>query len=248
MAATNRIALPHGPYAGVLRARTWHNWRALAVLLTAVATTASTVVVAAGMGDGAGTTAQRVLAATAGPDLVVSALPGVDLRPLMSSPGVSASSGPFPVADTSIRHRGKEAGVWLEGRPRASSLVDRPLLVAGSWLRPGTIVLEQKLATRLGLRPGDRIQVTTVTGRRALLVSGIAATVASRRHPSSSDGLAYVLPKTLATVVPERAPHGSALLMRVSDNRRSEALVAQIKARYPGAQVTVDDFSALRGK
>jgi hypothetical protein len=217
----------------------------LLVLVAVALAGAAGVVLAADLRGSHKTATQRLLDATNGPDIQLSALPGVDLRLLTDLPGLSASSGPFPDLDTSLHYRGRDVGIRLEGRPESSTLVDHPLLSAGRWVRPGTIVLEQRLAKRLHVVPGDRVRITKATGTLPLIVSGTAATIARERYPSFSHGLGYVLPETLAKVVPNKATYGSTLLMRLSPEA-SDALVEQIKTRFPSPQVVVRDFTGLR--
>jgi putative ABC transport system permease protein len=247
----DRIVLPHDHYADVATPAARSLSRPLAILLAAlVAAIAAiaTIVVAAELPGGSNTPADGILAATNPPNVQVSALPGVDLRPVTLLPGLSASSGPFPNVDSSISYRGREVGVRLEGRPAGLSVVDHPKLVAGGWVRPGAVVLEQKLAKTSGLRVGDHVRVTTSKGPLTLSVAGIAATAASERYPSESRGLAYVLPETLSRIVPNQATYGSTLLLRLSDAGDTGMVVKSIRARYPGAQVVVHDFKGVRGR
>jgi putative ABC transport system permease protein len=244
MATTNRIALPQGRYAppapsGVRRAS-----RKLLFTVAILITGAAAVALAAALGGGAGSVGQPLAQATNGPDVQVSALPGVDLRPLEGLPALSASSGPFASIDASVAHGGREVGIHLEARSRAAAVVDHPLVVVGGWVRPGAVVLERGLAGRLGLHPGDSVRIAAASGSVRLAVAGIAATTARERYPTASRGLAYVLPETLARVVPNQAAYGSTLLLRLSDRAAAGRIVERIEARYPGRQVSVTDFGA----
>ena len=213
------------------------------VLLLAAAAIVATGLVVVGGRDGSSTW-QHTFDATNGPHVVVSGLPGTDLRPLTRLPGLSESSGPFPGLQASLRHDGREAGVWLEGRSRATSIVDHPLIVSGTWVRPGGVVLDQSLANQLGARAGDRLAV----GDTSVRVAGIAQTSASGRYGSPREGLAYALPATLRKVVPDATTFGSTLMLRLSDADRSGDYAAWIEARYPSAQVTVGDWKSLRSE
>jgi putative ABC transport system permease protein len=217
----------------------------LLILLAVVVAGAAGVALTADLRGSQKTATQQLLDATNGPDIQVSGLPGVDLRPLTQLPGLSASSGPFPDLDTSLVYRGREVGVRLEGRPKSSSVVDHPLLSSGGWVRPGGIVLERDLARRLHVVPGDRLQITKARGKLPLVVSGTAATVARERYPSFSHALAYVLPETLRKIVPNDATYGSTLLMRLSPEA-SDTLVEWVKARFPSHQVFVRNFRGPR--
>ena len=99
---------------------------------------------------------------------------------LARAPGVTASSGPFPLAGALIRANGLAAGAEAEGRDEAPATVDQPKLTAGSWVRPGGVVLERTFAAGLGVGAGDRI---TLNGR-PFTVTGIAVTAANPPYPN----------------------------------------------------------------
>jgi putative ABC transport system permease protein len=99
---------------------------------------------------------------------------------LARTPGVTASSGPFPLAGALIRANGLTAGAEAEGRDEAPATVDQPKLTAGSWVRPGGVVLERTFAAGLGVGAGDRI---TLNGR-PFTVTGIAVTAANPPFPN----------------------------------------------------------------
>jgi putative ABC transport system permease protein len=135
-------------------------------------------------------------AATRGPDVVaqlggqgrgasgsaaaVKARTEAQVRELTHAPGVTASSGPYPVASGYVRFRGASAPVELEGRAQAPASVDQPALTAGTWVRPGGVVLERTFAEALGAGVGDRV---TLDGR-AFRVAGIAVTAADLPYPN----------------------------------------------------------------
>jgi putative ABC transport system permease protein len=132
---------------------------------------------------------ERTRAATAGPDIVADAQPGpnpdqavdpANLLALEKAHGVTASSGPFPLLSMTVRANGYSVPAMSEGRDQAPSAVDRPLLTAGTWVRPGAVVLERSLAAALGVAPG---QTVTLNGR-SFLVSGIAVSAALPAYPA----------------------------------------------------------------
>ena len=98
---------------------------------------------------------------------------------LARTPGVTASSGPFPLAGALVRANGLTAGAEAEGRDETPASVDQPRLTAGSWVRPGGVVLERAFAAGLGVGAGDRI---TLNGQ-PFTVTGIAVTAASAPYP-----------------------------------------------------------------
>jgi ABC-type lipoprotein release transport system permease subunit len=131
---------------------------------------------------------QRTRAATAGPDLVAEVTSGPDgqpavpgnLIPLEKAPGITAHSGPYPYLGLTLRAGGYTVPAMAEGRDQALPAVDRPSLTAGSWVRPGGVVLERSFATALGAGVGNKI---TLNGR-SFLVSGIAVSAAMPAYPA----------------------------------------------------------------
>lgn len=123
-------------------------------------------------------------AATAGPDVVVSSVgfPGPRtaqaaagrLTALARAPGVTARSGPYPVAWPVLRAHGITARAMAEGRSPAPAAVDQPRVIAGTWVRGGGVVVERAFADALGVRVGGRITLD----RHPFRVTGIAVTAA----------------------------------------------------------------------
>lgn len=173
---------------------------------------------------------------TNGAHLRVTAVPGVDLRPVRGLPGLSATSGPYPGVASSVRRGRTEVSTWIEGRPARSAAVDSPVLLSGSWSRGHGLVVESRLARRLGLRAGRRVHVATMRGPLKMRVTGVAATTSVRRT-ADAPGLAYVSPRNLRRVAP--APvHGSTLLLRTAGHD-SGVLATALQRRYPGPQAVI---------
>jgi hypothetical protein len=215
----------------------------VSLFVTTVAATA--LVVAATAGGGRSAAGPGLFEATGGPHVQVSGLPGADLQPLKGLPGLSAASGPFPGVTTSVRHHGTEVDVWLEARSGLAGAVDHPLQQSGRSLEPGAVVLERSLAQRLGLRPGERVGVTTASGPRSLRVAGVISTSADRRYRSDARGagagvsIGFVLPRTLRSVAPNVRTWNSTMMLRLADPAKTATYVDWIRDRYPGAQVAV---------
>src|SRR5947209_3648991 len=132
---------------------------------------------------------QRTRAATAGPDVVVSAFgqnggSAASLMALARAPGVTGHSGPYPLASPVLRAHGHAVVVQAEGRDRAPASIDQPKPTQGSWVRPGEVVVERSFADVLGIRAGDRV---TLNGR-PFRVAGIAVTAALPSYPMESPG------------------------------------------------------------
>jgi putative ABC transport system permease protein len=157
---------------------------AQAVLLLVVLTTAlATATLALALHGVTSQPYAQTRAATAGPDVTASSagLPPNQLesfKGLARAPGVTAASGPFPVAWPVLRARGLTAYAMAEGRDEgrdeAPAAVDQPDVVQGSWVRPGGVVVERAFADALGVRVGDDL---TLDGQ-SFRVAGIAVTAA----------------------------------------------------------------------
>ncbi len=154
--------------------------------ITAAATTLTLGLVLHGVTQGP---YERTRAATAGPDLVAGVYPGgnnnqpavpANLIRLEKAPGVIAYSGPFPYLGMTLHANGYAVAAEVEGRGQTSSAVDRPLLTAGSWVRPGQVVLERSFAAALGMGIGNTI---TLNGS-SFLISGIAVSAAIPAYPA----------------------------------------------------------------
>jgi putative ABC transport system permease protein len=123
-------------------------------------------------------------AATKGPDVVAYLTSARQANKLADASGVARHSGPFPVASATIRFDGRLADAFAEGRSTAPAAVDQPLLTAGSWVRPGGVVLERTFADALGVSVGDRVGLNG----KSFAVVGIAVTAAQAPYPNLCNG------------------------------------------------------------
>ena len=133
---------------------------------------------------------QQTRVATSGPDVVaylpVVQQPGRQPRPpaegktLIRAPGVTGHSGPYPLVGALVRAGKLTAGAEAEGREESPAAVDQPKLTAGTWVRPGGVVLERTFADALGVGVGDRV---TLNGR-PFTVAGTAVTAANPPYPN----------------------------------------------------------------
>jgi putative ABC transport system permease protein len=190
-------------------------------------------------------------AATAGPDVVASSVgftsaphagpaAAIDrFRALTRASGVVAHSGPYPVAWPVLRVHGITAEVMAEGRDQARTVVDQPKILAGSWVRPGGVVLERAFADALGVGVGDHV---TVNGRRFPVI-GIGVTAAvpvfsqvcffggcaslPGRSPSFDTGLAWVTRATARSLTSPHNPLTYYLNLRLADPAAAPAFAAR---------------------
>jgi putative ABC transport system permease protein len=176
---------------GRLAARDLRRHPARAVLLL-LAITSATTVLTLGLALRGVTSQpyQQTRAATKGPDVVaylpVLQQPGQRPAPppeaaaLARAPGVTGHTGPYPEMSVVIGAHGLTAGAEVQGRTEAPSPVDQPELTAGSWIRPGGVVIERTFADALGVGVGDQVMLNG----RAFTVAGIAVTAAQAPYPN----------------------------------------------------------------
>jgi len=164
-----------------LAARDLRHHAAQAVLLVvAIAAATATLTMALSMNGVTSQPYAATKAATDGPDVVAYLTSTGQAKALVHAPGVESSSGPYPVVGATIRFDGRTAGVFAQGRGQEPAAVDRPDVTAGSWVRPGGVVLERTFAEALGAQVGD---VVTLNGQR-FTVAGIAVTAAQAPYPN----------------------------------------------------------------
>jgi ABC-type lipoprotein release transport system permease subunit len=158
----------------------------LLLAITAAATTLTLGLVLHGITTGP---YERTRTATVAPDIVASVAPAnnanqpadlANLTPLAKAPGVIGSSGPYPVRGMTLRTGDYTVPAMAEGRGQAPSAIDRPLLTAGTWARPGSVVLERSFAAALGVKTGQTIFLND----RGFRISGIAVSAALPPYPA----------------------------------------------------------------
>jgi FtsX-like permease family len=189
---------------------------------------------------------QKTREATAGPDVVASAdaappelggqpanLTGV--KALANAPGVTQSSGPFPVAWTTLTADGERVNVRAEGRDTAPAPVDQPKLTHGSWVGDAGAVVEAAFADAVGVEAGDSI---TLNGRTFRVV-GVAVTAAAAPYPDSCLGFCGEPPGDAGLVWLTRADTRS-----LASDARSLSYVSYLKLANPAAAAA---FVAERG-
>jgi putative ABC transport system permease protein len=191
------------------------------LLLLVIAAATSTLALAFALDGTSNTPWSTTRAATAGPDVMVQTYPAKhpalqDLTALTRADGVVATSGPYPIASPVLRTGEIADPVFAEGRGEMMPAIDRPYLTAGTWVRPGGVVIERGFADQLNIHVGSRVAL----GGRPFQVVGIAVDTGrganwrpqlvwvtrddAFRLVSPSDQLAYVLNLRLAD--PATAP------------------------------------------
>jgi putative ABC transport system permease protein len=164
---------------------------------------------------------------------------------LIHTPGVTGYSGPYPVASAMLQAHGLSSGLEVEGRNEAPALIDQPKLTAGSWVRPGGVVLERTFADSLGVGVGDRV---TLSGH-AYGVAGIAVTAAEPPYPNlcygggcvfnnpntpnGHIGLAWATEPDARALASPAAPLSYFVNLRLSDPARAQALATSYDNAHP---------------
>ena len=175
------------------------------LLLLAIAAGAATLSLGLSLQGTTNNPYARTRAATNGPDVVAAAFGGgssqgsavstspgdgggpadggqpsaAPLIPLEHAPGVGAYSGPFPVTWATLQAGQTAGSAEIEGRGSATSPVDQPKLLQGTWIRPGGVVVEAGFASALNLRVGGQLNLGGSTFR----IVGTAVTAAIPNYP-----------------------------------------------------------------
>jgi FtsX-like permease family len=214
-----------------------------ALLLLAIAATTTTLTLGLVLHGVVSRPYETTREATAGPDVVVGAVPPVvggrpgaapvfggrpadraGLEALGHAPGVVGHGGPYPVVWSTLRANGHTATVQAEGRDTARAPIDQPKLTEGRWVGHSGVVLEAAFADALGLRAGDPI---TLNGR-SLQVVGVAVTAAAAPYPEPSCLGGFCVPAGLVWLT-------RADTRELAPNRRSLSYVLNLELADPAA-------------
>jgi putative ABC transport system permease protein len=133
------------------------------------------------------------------------------LTALAHAAGVTGSSGPYPTVSSDLRADGTGISVFAEGRGTANTGIDHPYLTAGTWVRPGGVVLDRNVADVLGAGPCDAVTL----GGRAFRVAGTAVTAAQGQ--TWIPGLVWVTRADALSLASRKNPPGYTLNLRLAD-------------------------------
>ena len=158
-----------------------------------------------------------------------------DVTLLTHARGVTAHSGPYPVAFPVLRVNGHTDAVLAEGRDPTPAPVDQPKLTQGSWLGDGGVVVERSFADVLGIRAGDRVtlngrsfRVAGVAVTAALPTSGIGFLEGSTQWPNP--GLIWLTQAAARSLATSTHPLGYLLNLRLADPAGAEAFANRFTA------------------
>ena len=168
-----------------------------------------------------------------------------DARALAQLPGVTESGAPVPHVMVTVGPRGSTDRAFLSGLSRPT-LVNMPVLTAGSPLRKDGIVLERSLANALGIDVGDTLAVTGRRGSIDLPVLGTAVVPSQPRYPRRNPGLAWVTPATLERVEPDRTSWRWTEALRVANPPAAAAFTQQAAAAGFSGDVSFETWQVQR--
>jgi putative ABC transport system permease protein len=228
--------------------------RAQAAMLVLSITVATAMLSLGGALHGASDRLYRqTRAATTGPDLVAvtpGSSPAVTrfLTSLETYPGVVAHAGPYRHYFTTLTVHGSAVTAVVREADAAPAPVDRPRVTAGTWVRPGAVVVERGFASALGVHIGDQIAVAG----QPRTVTGIAVSAAYTIYPSAQMGGAGGGPRDHAGLVwmsraDTRTLHSpdvtSLLYLKLRDPDETAAFVDSTRPSRRRGAITVNLFT-----
>lgn len=227
-------------------------------MMLVIAMTAATAALGLGgaLNGATGTLYRHTRAATAGPDVVV-LTPGRDrgsisaVRSLARAPGVAAHSGLHRMVYTKLTARGAASHAVAKSAGTTPGPIDRPLVTAGTWVRPGGVVVERGFATALGVHVGDRV---TVAGR-TFPVAGIAVTAATSVYPwpamigpgggpGDYGGLVWLSNADIRPLLSGHRPVTTTMYLKLRDPAASERFIDSHSFHGTGHPEHVVDFAS----
>jgi ABC-type transport system, involved in lipoprotein release, permease component len=218
-----------------------------AMLLLAVTVATATMAIGLSLHGVSDALYAQTRAATAGPDVVVlSGESGPEVSAALASltdrADVVAHHGPYRIVYADLTTRDSVSSpVVVHGFAETPNAVNRPLVTAGRWVRPGGTVLERGFAVALGVDVGDRV---TIAGRSYPVV-GIAVTAATSIYPwgaqigpyggpSDYTGLAWMTRSDArALAASRRLPVTTAIDLRLRDPAAAETFRHTVADDHP---------------
>ena len=202
------------------------RWVQSLMLVVMIAATTATLTLSLALQGVTDSPFAHTRAATKGPDVAGLFEPDfhgtagtlTQFEALAHAPGVTESSGLFPVTESELTYDGHKMRVHAEGRDSDQAALDQPLLIAGHWTTPDGVVIERNFADALGVHVGDTIRL----GGRVLTVRGIAVTSAM----PTSDPLVWLNTSTLLALADRSQPLWYAINLKLADPASAEAFAA----------------------
>jgi putative ABC transport system permease protein len=165
---------------------------------------------------------QQLFARTRGADVLIYFQNGTNTKELRYVAGIREIGKPYQAASATLEQGAVKSPVELRAMTPAPPAMSAPLLVAGTWLRPGApagVVLEASFAEAVHLGVGDRIVVDGIDGTLVhMRVIGIADTADQGFYPQWTPGLIWVQHGLLATVEPSASESQEIVGLRLYDS------------------------------
>ena len=165
---------------------------------------------------------QQLFARTRGADVLIYFQNGTNTKELRYVAGIREIGKPYQAASATLEQGAVKSPVELRAMTPAPPAMSLPLLVAGTWLRPGApagVVLEASFAEAVHLGVGDRIVVDGIDGTLVhMRVIGIADTADQGFYPQWTPGLIWVQHRLLATVEPSASETQEIVGLRLYDS------------------------------
>jgi putative ABC transport system permease protein len=173
---------------------------------------------------------QQLFARTRGADVLIYFQNGTNTKELRYVAGIREIGKPYQAASATLEQGAVKSPVELRAMTPAPPAMSAPLLVAGTWLRPGVpagVVLEASFAEAVHLGVGDRIVVDGIDGTLVhMRVIGIADTADQGFYPQWTPGLIWVQHGLLASVEPSASETQEIVGLRLYD--RSMVATGQV--------------------
>ena len=165
---------------------------------------------------------QQLFARTRGADVLIYFQNGTNTKELRYVAGIREIGKPYQAASATLEQGAVKSPVELRAMTPAPPAMSAPLLVAGTWLRPGVpagVVLEASFAEAVHLGVGDRIVVDGIDGTLVhMRVIGIADTADQGFYPQWTPGLIWVQHGLLASVEPSASETQEIVGLRLYDS------------------------------
>jgi putative ABC transport system permease protein len=184
---------------------------------------------------------QRTFARANGAHVLAFVPSQADAAAIGELPGVTERSEPVPLVRATVGPRGSTDQVQLAGLS-GRTIVNEPVLTAGSQLRDDGIVLERSLANALGIEVGATLAVTSRRGSIDLPVLGTAVVPSQPRYPRRRPGLAWVTGPTLERIEPDRSRWSWSEAVRLADPSSAAAFTERAATGLPPAVVRSGPF------
>jgi putative ABC transport system permease protein len=192
-----------------------------AAMVAVVAGVVAALMLAAMLLAGALNPWQQLFARTRGADVLLYLADGTPTWQLHALAGVRTVGQPYDAAAATLMSDAPKSPVQLDGMSTALPAMSGPLVVAGSWLRPGNpdgVVVEASFSAAAHIGVGDAIVLDGVDGTIVPMhVIGIAETADQGFYPQWTPGLIWAQQPMLNRVEPAASETTEVVPLRLDD-------------------------------